>query len=148
MMTRPSIRLLFAGVLLAVSLAHAQETPSLEADTQAVRGTVQQYFKGHATADQVEMRKAFLPTAHIEGIREGVFSSWTIDDYGALSKHEPAQDENTRTRTINRVDITGNAAMVSATLVHGATTYPDCLLPKVNGEWKIANKIYESQRVQ
>ena len=86
---------------------------------------------------------AFLPTAHIEGIREGVFTSWTVDEYCAAFKGQPAKDESTRRRTIDRVDVSGNAAMVSATLVHGAVIFTDyLLLLKVNGEWKIANKIY------
>jgi len=44
-----------------------------------VRTAVQQYFKGLATAQAEDMRKAFLPTAHIEGLRNGVFTSWTVD---------------------------------------------------------------------
>jgi hypothetical protein len=33
--------------------------------------------------------------------------------------------------------------MVSATLVHGATTFTDYfVLLKINNEWKIANKVY------
>ena len=47
----------------------------------AVRAAVNQYFRGHATGNGDEMRKAFLPTAHIEGIREGKFVSWTIEEY-------------------------------------------------------------------
>lgn len=147
--------LLVAGALLATPVAHAQTTPfdkpgaAQQAETEAVRATVQQYFKGHATADPVEMRKAFLPTAHIEGIREGVFTSWSVDDYCAVFKGQPAKDESTRRRTIDRVDVSGNAAMVSATLVHGAVIFTDyLLLLKVNGEWKIANKIYHGAKAQ
>lgn len=59
----------------------------------------------------------------------------------------PAADEAKRKRTIDRVDIVGTAAMVKATLVHGATTFTDyfVLLP-VNGQWKIANKVYHAAR--
>lgn len=154
-MNKVLIRLIVAGALLATSVVHAQETPidkpgtRQQAEADAVRATVQQYFKGHATADPVEMRKAFLPTAHIEGIREGVFTSWTVDDYCAVFKGQPAQDESTRRRMIDRVDVSGNAAMVSATLAHGSVLFTDyLLLLKVNGEWKIANKIYHGARAQ
>lgn len=70
---------------------------------------------------------AFLPTAHIEGIRNGVFSTWTLDEYVAGSRDTPAPDE--------------------ATSRHGATTFTDYfLLLKVDGRWLIANKVHHAQR--
>jgi hypothetical protein len=143
------IRTLAVGLFLAALLttlpssASAQQT---SADDAAVRAAVNQYFKGHATADPAEMRKAFLPTAHIEGIREGKFVSWTAEEYSSRFGGKPASDEAARKRTIGRVDVSGTAAMVSATLVHGATTFTDYfVLLKVDGEWKIANKVYSSR---
>jgi hypothetical protein len=119
--------------------AYAQ-TP---ADDQAVRAVIQQYFKGHASGDPAEMKKAFHSTAHVEGNRDGKFVSWTAEQYAANFTGKPAADEATRKRTIDRVDISGDAAMVSATLVHGATTFTDYfVLLKINNEWKIANKVY------
>ena len=128
-----------AALLVSASLLHAQT------DEQAVRAAVQQYLKGHATGSAEEMRKAFLPTAHIEGIRNGVFTSWTVDQYVAGFRGTPAADESSRKRTINSIDIQGTAAMARATLVHGATTFTDYfVLLKVDGAWKIANKVYSS----
>jgi hypothetical protein len=93
------------------------------------------------------MRAAFLPTAHIEGIRSGAFHSQTLSVYAANFTGTPAPDESTRKRTIDVVDITGTAAMVKATLAHGATTFTDYfVLLKVNGAWKIANKVYHAER--
>ena len=114
-------------------------------EESGVRGAINQYFQGHATGGAADMRKAFLPTAHIEGIREGKFVSWTVEDYTSRFTGKPAPDEATRKRTIDSVDISGNAAMARATLVHGATTFTDYfVLLKVDGEWKIANKVYSS----
>ena len=114
-------------------------------DEAAVRAAINQYFRGHATGDGAEMRKAFLPTAHIEGNREGKFVSWTVDQYVSNFRGQPAADEATRKRTIDRVDISGTAAMAKATLVHGKTTFVDYfVLLEVDGEWKIANKVYTS----
>jgi hypothetical protein len=105
------------------------------------------YFRGHATANADTMRAAFLPTAHIEGVRNGVFTSWSVDQYVAGFRGTPAADEATRMRTIDVVDRTGGAAMVKATLVHGATTFTDYfVLLKVDGRWLIANKVYHAQR--
>lgn len=115
------------------------------AEETGVRAAIDQYFKGHATGSGEEMRKAFLPTAHIEGNRQGKFTSWTVDDYVRNFSGKPAADEASRKRTIDRVDVAGTAAMARATLVHGQTTFVDYfVLLKVDGAWKIANKVYTS----
>lgn len=132
---------LLIALLLIPGVAPAQSS-----DEQAVRAAVNQYFRGHATGDPAEMRKAFHPTAHIEGIRDGKFVSWTVDEYTKNFAGKPAADEAARKRTIDRVDLAGTAAMAGATLVHGATTFTDYfVLLKIDGEWKIANKVYSSR---
>jgi len=111
-------------------------------DDEAVRATIGHYFRGHATGDAANFRKAFLPSAHIEGNRDGKFTSWTLEDYCALFKG-PAPDEASRVRTIDLVDVSGDAAIAKATLDHGARVFTDYfVLLKVDGEWRIANKVY------
>jgi len=128
----------FAAIALAPPFVSAQAS-----DEAGVRAAIEQYFTGHATADAATMRAAFLPTAHIEGIRQGRFTSWTVDDYTANFTGAPAADEASRKRTIDSIDIMGTAAMARATLVHGRTTFTDYfVLLKVDGAWKIANKVY------
>jgi hypothetical protein len=115
-------------------------------DNAAVRAAVTVYFHGHATGDPAEMRKAFWPTAHIEGLRQGKFVSWTVDEYCANFKGTPAADESARKRTVDSVEVSGTAAMAAATLVHGATTFTDYfVLLKIDGVWKIANKVYSAR---
>lgn len=116
-----------------------------QSEESGVRAAVNQYLHGHATGSGEEMKKAFLPTAHIEGIRDGKFVSWTVSDYVARFRGKPAADEPSRKRTIDLVDISGTAASARATLVHGATTFVDYfVLLKVDGQWKIANKVYSA----
>jgi hypothetical protein len=135
------MRLLF--LVLGFGVVAAAASAQTPADDKAVRAAIQQYFKGHATADPAEMIKAFHPTAHVEGNRDGKFVSWTAEEYASNFTRKPAADEATRRRTIDRVDISGDAAMVGATLVHGATTFTDYfVLLKIDNEWKIANKVY------
>lgn len=133
-------------LLTALLLSPVATAAQASTDDQAVRAVVEQYFRGHATGDPAEMRKPFLPSAHIEGIRNGVFTSWTVDQYAGNFNGKPAANEAARRRTIDHVEISGTAAMVSATLLHGATTFTDYfVLLKVNDEWKIANKVYASR---
>ena len=132
--------------LVSASLLLAAFAGGQTSEEAAVRAAVNQYFKGHATAQSAEMSAAFLPSAHIEGIRDGVFTSWTAAEYSGRFSGRPAADEATRKRTIDHVDVSGSAAMARATLVHGATTFTDYfVLLKVNGNWKIANKVYSSR---
>ena len=133
--------LLLSSSLLLVVIPSTQ--PSEEAE---VRAAVNQYLKGHSTARSDEMAAAFLPSAHIEGIRGGVFTSWTASEYSGRFTGRPAADEANRKRTIDDIYVSGTAAMAKATLVHGATTFTDYfVLLKVNGQWKIANKVYSSR---
>lgn len=142
-MTSAVRRIAIAAIALSASTAGAQGSE----DERAVRAVVGTYFRGHATAIADTMRAAFLPTAHIEGIRNGTFTSWTVDQYVAGFRGQPAADEASRRRTIDVVDISGSAAMVKATLKHGATIFTDYfVLLKVDGAWRIANKVYHAQR--
>lgn len=130
-------------VLTLPEPARAQD----DSDTQQIRQVIGVYFRGHATANADTMRAAFLPTAHIEGIRNGAFTSWSVDQYVANFRGTPAPDEATRTRVIDVVDRSGTAAMAKATLKHGATTFTDYfVLLKSDGKWLIANKVYHAQR--
>lgn len=143
--TRALIIPAIAGLLLASSAW--QVTAAQASDDAAIRDVIGVYFRGHATGDSAVMRSAFLSTAHIEGIRGGAFNSWTVDEYVSGFRGRPAPDEATRTRTVDLVDVSGTAAMARATLTHGATTFTDYfVLLKVDGAWKIANKVYHAQR--
>ena len=147
--TLPSIRAIGVALLLVIAapaLAAAQGGRDSTADAR-IRAVIATYFRGHATGSGAEMRPAFLPTAHIEGVREGKFTTWTVDEYVGRFTGRPAADEASRKRTIDQVDVVGSAAMAKATLVHGATVFTDYfVLLEVDGAWKIANKVYHAER--
>lgn len=117
----------------------SQQDESARAGIQA---TIQHYFQSHATGDPSHFRKAFLPTAHVEIIRDGKFTSWTLDEYCALFKGTPAADESSRVRTIDFVDVSNYTAVAKVTLDYPKLVFTDYfLLLKIGDEWKIANKI-------
>ncbi|WP_217240166.1 nuclear transport factor 2 family protein [Streptomyces sp. AC555_RSS877] len=121
-------------------IAAAATVPAVE-DT--VLEPLRAYIRGHATGDPAHFRDAFLPTAHIEGIREGAFVSWRLDAYCALFQDRPALDEPTRSRRIDAIDVHGTVATATMTLSHGADTFTDVfLLVRVDDGWRIANKAY------
>ncbi len=120
--------------------------PRFNAEQLAVLEPIQNYFQGHAQDNADFMRKAFLPTAHIESMREGVFTSWPLDVYCERFKGTPATDEAQRRRTTDWIEVHGNAACARITLVHGAMTFVDYfVLLKTEQGWKIANKAFQGQ---
>jgi hypothetical protein len=137
-----SLRAFLVSMTIAVSAFGADQ-----GDEAGVRTAINNYFQGHATGDASHFRMAFLPTAHIEGNRQGKFTSWTLDEYCGLFNGKPAADESARTRTIDLIDVSGDSGMAKARLDHGAMVFTDYfVLLKVNGEWKIANKVYYGRK--
>ena len=109
----------------------------------AVRQTLNYYLQGHATGNGEFFRKAFHPEAKLFWIRDGKFAQRTSEDYIAGATGKPAADEAQRKRTIESVDITGNAAVAKIVLDYPSVRLTDYMsLLKVDGEWKIVNKIF------
>lgn len=135
-------RAVTASILLATALAFAGTNAERE-DVAAARKPIETYLRGHATGDGQIMRTAFLPTAHIEGVREGAFTSWTLEEYVARFPGRPADNESQRKRRIDMIEVSGTAATARVTLENPGLTATDFfVLLKVDGEWKIANKVY------
>ncbi len=108
-----------------------------------VQKVIELYLQGHAQNSPTHMRQAFLPTARVEGNRDGSFTSWSLDQYCGLFTNTPAVDEQCRCRTIDWIEISGDTASARATLAHGEFVFVDYfILLRVAGEWKIANKVY------
>jgi len=100
------------------------------------------YALGHATGVAEHFRRAFRPTAHIEGIRDGAFASWDLETYCALFDG-PAADEQERSRTVDSVQVVGTVGDAAMTLRHGASIFTDLfLLVRDETGWRIANKVY------
>ena len=131
-----AIVVLFAGA----AQTHAQEPVDEEA---AVRAALQHYLLGHATGDGSHHEMVFHPQAKLFWMRDDSLNTRTSADYIAGSSGSPADDEDQRRRQITMVDVTGDAAVAKIVL-----DYPDALITdymsllKIDGEWKIVNKIF------
>jgi hypothetical protein len=111
---------------------------------EPVLAPLRAYAAAHATGDPAHHRRAFRRTAHVEGVRDGAFVSWDLDEYCALFGGSPAPDEAQRWRRLDAVDVVGTAASARMTLQHGADTFTDLfVLLEEDGEWRIANKVYD-----
>lgn len=132
--------LLITFALLVFQVATAQAQNSEEA---AVRVPIENYFKGHATGEGEHFRKAFHAEAKLFFIRDGKFTTITSEEYISRANGKPPADEAQRKRSIESVNIAGNAAVVVVKLDYPTVKFTDYMsLLKIDGEWKIVNKTF------
>ncbi len=129
-----------AAALVGVVPASAGQGQSEEA---AARVPLENYLKGHATGDGAFMRLAFHPDAKICANQKGAWTCRTAEQFAAVFSGKPAADEAQRKRSIESVTLTGDVGVAKIVLDYPAVTFTDYMsLARVNGEWKISNKVY------
>ena len=137
---RRTLKALLVVCILAIS-AFAQDS-----EKAAVRVPLENYIKGHATGDGEYMKKAFHTEGNLIFIREGKYATRSFADYIAGFSGKPAADEAQRKRSIEAVDVNGNAAVAKIILDYPTTRFVDYMtLLKINGEWKIVNKSFYAE---
>lgn len=137
--------LLFAALLAAATPAFANEAVATDA-TALARKPLEAYIQAHATGNGDLIRASFLPTARIDGVRDGKPVSRTTEEFAAGFSGKPADDEAQRSRRIDAVEVHGNAGSARVTLDYPKVRFTDYfVLLKVGGEWKIASKVYDAE---
>ncbi len=112
-------------------------------DADAARVPLENYLKAHATGEGEYIRKAFHPDAKIMSYRDGKFQQLTAAEFAARFSGKPAADEAQRKRRIVNLDIVGNTATAKIELDYPNALITDYMaLMKIDGEWKIVNKIF------
>jgi hypothetical protein len=135
------------NLLLLAALTIAAPVVAQEKDEAGARAAVNHYLAGHATGSPAEFRAAFHPKAMLYWNRDGAFAERTSADYISGASGKPAADEARRRRSIESLDVTGNAAMAKVVLDYPSVKFTDYLsLVKADGEWKIVNKIFSVER--
>lgn len=137
-----------AGILLLFGFLglFAWHIEAQQAEKDAARVPLENYLKGHATGNPEFMRKAFHTEGKLIFIRDGKYTTRTFEEYIAGSSGKPAPDEVQRKRSIESIDITGNAATAKIVLDYPAVKFTDYMsLLKIDGEWKIINKTFYAE---
>lgn len=144
-MTKRTVVALAAIGLLAFALwmpMHASQQKEIE----AVRAAIENYMQGHATGKGEFFSKVFHSDSKLFWVRDGQLMQRTSADYIAGASGRPAGDEAQRKRSIESIDITGNAAVVKVVLDYPNARLTDYMsMLKINGEWKIVNKTFTSE---
>jgi hypothetical protein len=126
----------------------AGANPCAPAEAAAgVRTALNAYLEGHKTGQADAFRRAFHPDARMLYVKDGQFVKTEIADYIARAPGKPADDEDKRRRSIDSIDIAGDAAIAKITLDYPEVTFTDYMtLLKVNGEWRIVSKVFSADR--
>jgi Putative lumazine-binding len=134
---------LFIGAMpfLENRISHAAS----EAEAAAARVPLEHYINAHATGNPEFIRKAFLPEAKIMAFRDGKLLNLSVEEFASRFSGKPAADEAQRKRHIDSLTITGNTGVARIVLDYPETIFTDFMsLLKINGEWKIANKVFNA----
>ncbi len=133
-------------ILAALTVAFAAGSYAQNPEENAVRVPLENYIKGHSTGDGEYMKKAFHTEGNLIFIRDGKATTRSFADYIAGFTGKPAADESQRKRSIEKIDVVGNAASAKIVLDYPTAKLTDYMsLLKINGEWKIVNKIFTSE---
>ena len=134
-----------AVVTLTVAAPDAARAQSA-ADEAAVRTAVEAYLTAHATGSSAGLRPVFHPVANLYFVRDDTLATRSGQDYLDGMRGTPAPDEAQRRRWISMVDVTGDAAVARVVLDYPTATITDYFaLLRIEGEWRIVNKIFSSQ---
>lgn len=132
--------------MIAVAIGIGYRATAQSAEEAAVRAALEHYFQGHATGQGEHFRKIFHADSKLYAIRDGKFWQMTSEQYITRAPGQAPADEVKRKRTIESVDITGNAAMAKIVLDYPQVKFTDYMsLLKVDGEWKIVNKTFHAE---
>lgn len=135
-----------AIILFLIVGSFAATASGQDAEKDAVRVPLENYIKAHATGDGEYARKAFHTEGNMIFVREGKYVSRSFAEYIAGFNGKPAADEDKRKRSIESIDVAGNAAMARIVLDYPTVRFVDYMtLLKIGDEWKIVNKSFYAE---
>ncbi len=133
----------FLWTCLTVFIVSCSAQMEPNAEKELVREAIDYYFLAHATGNGEYLREAFHPVAHLFFVRDNQLAQFTLEEYIALFDGNPPDDEDQRSRSIDDINISGNAAIATITLDYPVGVYTDYMsMLKMDGQWKIVNKTF------
>src|SRR5688572_31623440 len=116
---------MIAALVLAATGAVLLPARAQNAEEAAVRQALEHYFRGHATGQGEHFRKVFHPEAKLFAVREGKFWQLTSEDYIARAPGKAPADEAQRRRSVESVDVAGDAAVAKVVLDYPNVKFTD-----------------------
>lgn len=129
---------------LLLCICVSLNTFAQESDYSLVEKTVSYYLDGGTNNDFETLKKAFHKDAKMKFIKgESYTEVNAIDFFEKAIKPGPKQN---RTSIVEQINIAGNAANARLRIDYPNFYFIDYMnLLKIDGEWKIVNKIFHKQ---
>lgn len=138
-----SILFILVGIVTAVS---AQTTAADKQEKELAKVPLENYLQAQATGNGDFIRNAFHADARIMAFRDGKMTNLSVEEFAGRFNGKAAEDEAKRKRTIESLEISGNAAIAKVVLDYPTVKFTDFMsLLKINGEWKIVNKSFYAE---
>lgn len=138
-----SILFILIGIVTTVS---AQKTAVDKQEKELAKVPLENYLQAQATGNGDFIRKAFHADARIIAFRDGKLLNLSVEEFAGRFNGKAAEDEAKRKRTIESLDISGNAAIAKIVLDYPTIKFTDYMsLLKIGGEWKIVNKSFYAE---
>lgn len=133
-------------LLLVASCCHvgAQEH---ESDLRLIERTLETYLTGHIKGDKTILSKAMHSEGKLSYLNNGEYRILEFPDYLSRMKLRNANDGIKRIPYIKSIEVKENVAIGKLMLDYSSIVFTDYMtLLKIDGEWKITNKIAYSLR--
>ena len=131
--------LMVALVLAATGVVRAGE----EEDKKAIEQAVGYYFAASDAGDADMLARAFHPEAKMIFYRDGKFTQVTQPEWQDRLRKADKPPTKANWRKVVSIDLSGDAAVAKAVSDFETFQFVDYMsLIKIDGEWKIVNKIF------
>ncbi len=115
-------------------------------EKELARVPLENYIKAQATGNGDLIRAAFHKDGRINAFRDGKLLNLSVEEFASRFTGKAADDEAKRKRSIETLEISGNAAIARISLDYPAVKFTDYMsLLKIDGEWKIINKTFYAE---
>jgi hypothetical protein len=132
--------------MICAAFVFADRAAGQDREAELVKIPLNNYIQGHATGNPEFMRKAFYKDARIMAFRDGKVMNWDVEEFAKRFDGNSAKDEAERKRKIERIDISGTAAIAKISLDYPTIKFIDYMaLLKIDGEWKIVSKSFYAE---
>ncbi len=133
--------------LIVFALFTSESVSAKYSEIEAVRTPLESYLMGHKTGEAKYMKIAMHTEGKLMFIRNGKYTTIDFPSYIARMKPRIAKDEAQRERYIESIEVTGNVAVAKLIIKYPTVHFTDYMtLMKMNGKWKITNKVAYSVR--
>jgi hypothetical protein len=142
-------RSIFAFIVLLITASPMvfAAGPADKTDEAAIRETVQVYLHGLKFNDVESLKKAFYPEARLFFVKKnGELGQLTQEQWYEGFKGSAGKEEQGELQ-VAALDVTGTIASVKVEEDYPTSHYTDYVsLLKLNGEWKIVNKVFYARK--